>query len=112
MPDSPSPTSVPEPGSDGNATATPGSVPALQGPTSSSLPGPSLDGDQANSPVHSGFNPGVSVSVIVGITLGIVGLFVILGCLTSYCRRRKGKRQAQRKMRIIPDLSQEQEKTD
>lgn len=67
-------------------------------------PGPGLgSGLGPNGPNNTG---GVPIPVIVGVVCGIVGLFIILGCITAYCRRRRARLSTE------PNVTDEQEKTD
>lgn len=93
----PRPTIVPGPALPGNTTSSP-----TPGPPGD-LPGRSSG---TRIPVNSGINTGVPIPVIVGVVCGIVGLFIILGCITAYCRRRRAKLSTE------PGMNDEQEKTD
>jgi hypothetical protein len=93
----PGPAIVPGPAFPGNTTSSP-------------TPGPpgDLPGRENGTtiPVNSGTNAGVPIPLIVGVVCGIVGLFIILGCITAYCRRRRAKVSTE------PGMNDEQEKTD
>jgi hypothetical protein len=56
-------------------------------PTSTGVPGPSVQGNGPSSP---GVNPGLPVAVIVGVVCGILGFFIIVRCIT-YSRKRRAK---------------------
>ena len=53
-------------------------------PTSTGVPGPPVQG---NGP-STGLNLGLPIAVIVGVVCGIVGFFIIIGCITYYRKRR------------------------
>jgi hypothetical protein len=98
----------------------PSSTPSIPGPalqpgppqTSSAGTGPSLEGNgNTASPGNARLNPGLPIPVILGLVCGIVGFFIVLGCITAYCRRRNRLR-AQREMNATPNLNNEPEKTD